>query len=74
LVEVSSNRQELDVRQDRSIYEFERLLLIDAVLPPRDVDDLVRTRRFVKTSCSVRRLLQSESTSLACSSGIGTFR
>jgi hypothetical protein len=41
LVEVSSNRQELDVRQDRSIYEFERLLLIDAVLP-RDVDNLVQ--------------------------------
>jgi len=42
LVEVSSNRQELDVRQDRSIYEFERLLLLDAVLPPRDVEDLVQ--------------------------------
>jgi hypothetical protein len=34
--------EELDVGQDRSIHEFERLLLVDTVPPLRDVDDLVQ--------------------------------
>jgi hypothetical protein len=74
LVEVSSNGQELDVRQDSPIYEFKRFLLIDAVLPLRDVDDLVQDKEVREDLVLVRRLLQSESTSCACSSGIGTFR